>query len=86
MIPPIRENEAMVDRAGALTAEGRALVRALNTLLQGQLASYTVAELAQLTRVAPGTLAYCSNEAGGAVPAFYDGASWRRVTDRAVVS
>jgi hypothetical protein len=33
-----------------------------------------------------GALVYVSDEAGGAVPAFSDGTSWRRVTDRAVVS
>jgi len=31
-------------------------------------------------------LIYVSNETGGAVPAFSDGADWRRVTDRAIVS
>tara|TARA_R110000868_G_scaffold26661_3_gene102413 strand:- start:196 stop:441 length:246 start_codon:yes stop_codon:yes gene_type:complete len=31
-------------------------------------------------------LIFISNESGGAVPAFSDGADWRRVTDRAVVS
>jgi hypothetical protein len=31
-------------------------------------------------------LIYVSDEAGGAVPAFSDGVSWRRITDRAVVS
>lgn len=34
----------------------------------------------------PGGLIYVSDESGGAVPAFSDGAAWRRVTDRAVVS
>ncbi len=29
---------------------------------------------------------YVSNESGGAVVAFSDGTSWRRLTDRAVVS
>ena len=29
---------------------------------------------------------YVSNEAGGATPAFSDGAAWRRVSDLAVVS
>lgn len=29
---------------------------------------------------------FVSNESGGAVPAFTDGVSWRRVTDRAIVS
>lgn len=33
-----------------------------------------------------GQVIYVSNEAGGAVLAFSDGTSWRRVTDRAVVS
>lgn len=31
-------------------------------------------------------LIYVTDEAGGAVVAFSDGTSWRRVTDRAVVS
>jgi len=33
-----------------------------------------------------GLLIYVSDETGGAVPAFSDGANWRRITDRAVVS
>lgn len=45
----------------------------------------TVAQLATLTASA-GAMVYVTNETGGAVPAFYDGTSWRRVTDRAVVS
>lgn len=49
-----------------------------------QLPSYTVANLP--TTVSGGTLAYCSNETGGAVPVFYDGTNWRRVTDRAVAA
>lgn len=32
------------------------------------------------------SLIYVSDDVGGAVPAFTDGADWRRVTDRAVVS
>lgn len=32
------------------------------------------------------TLAIVLDEAGGAVLAFYDGAVWRRVTDRAIVT
>ena len=45
--------------------------------------SYTVATL-------PGAVAggviFVTNETGGAVLAFSDGVSWRRVTDRAVVA
>jgi hypothetical protein len=33
-----------------------------------------------------GQIIYVPNEAGGAVIAFSDGAAWRRVTDRNVVS
>ena len=33
-----------------------------------------------------GALIYVSDETGGAVPAFSDGVSWRRVSDRVVVS
>lgn len=50
-----------------------------------KLVSKTVAQLATLVSSA-GAMVYCSNESGGAVPAFYDGTNWRRVTDRAVVS
>jgi hypothetical protein len=32
------------------------------------------------------TLAIVPDEAGGVVLAYYDGASWRRVTDRAIVT
>lgn len=48
------------------------------------LASYTVGTVPAATLAAG--LIYVSNESGGAVPAFSDGANWRRVTDRAVIS
>lgn len=49
------------------------------------LKSFTVAGVPSAATYARG-LIYVSNETGGAVPAFSDGANWRRVTDRAVVS
>ena len=49
------------------------------------LPSYTVATLPSAATYARATI-YVSNEAGGAVPAFSDGAVWRRVTDRVQVS
>lgn len=55
-----------------------------------KLKPYTVAQLQALA--ASGTVSgypmvICTNEAGGIVPVFWDGASaWRRVTDRAVIS
>jgi len=45
----------------------------------------TVAQLSVLTPAA-GTMAYCTDETGGAQPVFYDGTNWRRMTDRIVIS
>ena len=33
-----------------------------------------------------GGMILVTDETGGAIPAFYDGTNWRRVTDRAIVS
>ena len=46
----------------------------------------TVAQLANLSASPAAQFVYCSNESGGAVPAFSDGTNWRRVTDRAIVT
>ncbi len=51
-----------------------------------RLASYTVAGVPSASTSGAGAQIYVSNESGGAVPAFSDGTSWRRVTDRAVIS
>ena len=50
-----------------------------------ELQSYTVANL-PTAGIGAGAMAYCTNDAGGAVPVFYDGSAWRRVTDRTVSS
>ena len=47
------------------------------------LASYAIASLPTGT---VGAMVYVTDDVGGPVPAFYDGAAWRRVTDRAVCS
>lgn len=47
--------------------------------------SYTVATVPAASGLA-GAIIFVSNESGGGVLAFSDGATWRRVTDRAVVS
>ena len=49
------------------------------------LSNKTVAQLLLLTPAA-GTMAYCTDETGGAQPVFYDGTNWRRMTDRIVIS
>lgn len=48
--------------------------------------SYTVGTVPSASAVGAGAQIYVSNESGGAVMAFSDGTSWRRVTDRAVIS
>lgn len=48
--------------------------------------NYSMASLPSASTSGAGSMIYISNESGGAVLAFSDGASWRRVTDRAVVS
>lgn len=51
-----------------------------------RLPSYTVTTLPAVPAAASPGLIFVSNESGGAVPAFSDGTSWRRVTDRTIVS
>jgi hypothetical protein len=52
-----------------------------------ELTRQTVAQLqAAIPGQATGSIAYCTNEADGAVPVFFDGTNWRRSTDRAVIS
>ncbi|MEM1039147.1 MAG: DUF2793 domain-containing protein [Pseudomonadota bacterium] len=48
--------------------------------------SYTVTTLPAAAAVGAGSQAFCTDEAGGAVPVFSDGVAWRRCTDRQVVS
>ena len=51
---------------------------------QVSLKSYKVAELPPVTTLSG--LIFITDEVDGAVPAFSDGTSWRRVTDRKIVS
>lgn len=48
--------------------------------------SYAKAALPSAVTAGAGAAVFVTDEAGGAVLAFSDGANWRRVTDRAVVS
>jgi len=51
------------------------------------LSNQTVAQLNTLApTAAAGTMAFCTDETGGAQPVFYDGTNWRRMTDRIVIS
>ncbi|WP_075995610.1 DUF2793 domain-containing protein [Salaquimonas pukyongi] len=48
--------------------------------------AYTVSTVPNPSTCGAGAIIYVSDETGGAVLAFSDGANWRRTTDRAVVS
>jgi len=48
--------------------------------------SRTVSQLTLLGGVSAGAMAFCTDESGGAVPVFYDGTNWRRMTDRNIIS
>jgi hypothetical protein len=48
--------------------------------------SFTVATVPSAATAGAGAIIYVSNETGGAVIAFSDGANWKRVTDRANIS
>lgn len=51
------------------------------------LKQYAVADLPAIATDDPNKyIAYCTDEAGGAIPVFYDGTNWRRVSDRAIAS
>lgn len=48
--------------------------------------SYTVAGVPSAATMGAGANIYVTNETGGAIPAFSDGANWRRYSDRAIIS
>ena len=50
-----------------------------------KLVNKTVTELGTLVS-SVGAMVFCTDESGGAIPAFYDGTNWRRVSDRSIVS
>ena len=72
------------DRVAIGNAKAFAPVCALDVAGPIRPQSYTVATLPSVT--GEGQLIYVSDEAGGATLAFSDGTSWRRLSDRAVVT
>ncbi|MDN3712118.1 hypothetical protein QWZ10_10505 [Paracoccus cavernae] len=55
-------------------------------LVPPKLPVFTVANAPAAGPAGAGSMIYVSNESGGATPAFSDGTTWRRVSDRAVIS
>ena len=68
-----------INSSSAVSAEHLTLTGLLT------LGKRTVAQLILLTPDT-GTVAYCTDETGGAQPVFYDGTNWRRMTDRITIS
>lgn len=83
--PPPPSAETLEEKAGVPIAHPVVTtgIEVLSTSPH-ELPSYTVAGLPSASPA--GQIVYVSNETGGAVPAFSDGAAWRRMTDRDVVS
>ena len=69
----------------ALAVDGVVTVVALDVEGPVAVKSYTVAGAPSAATLA-GQIIYVSDETGGAVLAFSDGTSWRRVTDRSVIA
>ncbi len=51
-----------------------------------QMASYMVSTLPDAADAGAGAVIFVSDESGGATLAFSDGANWRRIQDRAIVT
>lgn len=84
--PPF--SAAVVTKDGQILKTWRSWFQDLRNLLGNgpfPLKSYTVAG-APAAASYEGHIIYVSNEAGGKTVAFSDGANWRRVQDRAIIS
>ena len=81
--------DAVISNTGRLTQTWVLFFVAIKKLLDNsqpqQVPAYTVADVPDAT-LYEGFVIYVSNEAGGKTLAFSDGAAWRRVQDRAVIS
>jgi len=94
-IPPLDLEGSLSDaRTGRLMDLGRQLLRTVNEIITRvggakwtaiPLPVYTVSTLPTSGIDGP-SLAYCSNESGGATVVFWDGSNWRRVQDRNIAT
>lgn len=74
---------------GQAGKDPEAVRNAIETLeKRPMLPSYTVAQANAIpdAGLEQGMMIFVTDETGGAVPAFFDGTQWRRVTDRTVIS
>lgn len=91
----VRPEGRFTDKDGTLNeGEGKILADTVNALVDRtggpmfacvRLPPYAKAALPSASGY-PYALIFVTDDAGGSVPAFSDGANWRRVTDRNVIS
>jgi len=91
----VRPEGRFTDKDGTLSeGEGKILADTVNALVDRtggvtfasvRLPNYAKAALPSAAGVT-GALIFVTDDAGGSVPAFSDGSSWRRVSDRNVIS
>ena len=84
--------DAIVGGNGLASPAMRQFITELELKLNGavfgdalSLQIYLVADVPDAT-IWTGAMIFVSDETGGSIPAFSDGTSWRRVTDRTVIS
>lgn len=84
-----RPEERAIEQGGTLSRVFSRWVADVSRAVGGQtphvLPPKTIAQLPAASAWTGG-LVYVTDDVGGAVPVFSDGTSWRRVTDRAVVT
>jgi hypothetical protein len=69
-----------------MTKDNMVRREAIEATSRFKLPSYTVVNANAITGRETGEMVYITNETGGAVPAFFDGTNWRRVTDRSIIA
>gem|GEM_PF-6441006 len=82
----IEASRRTVGNAGTLFVEFDPVRNVSHFAKPPKLPSHGVATLPSAVTAGAGALAFCTDETGGAVPVFSDGAVWRRMTDRAIVA
>ena len=75
-----------VTHGGTMVNVIRLTGTSVQLLVPPKLPVFTVANAPAAGPAGAGSMIYVSNESGGATPAFSDGTTWRRVSDRAVIS
>lgn len=88
-LPPLDLSRSITDSGGRPTVQFQTWWQTLIAAVNAPLSVYPLKSVTVTTlpNVLPaGRMVYVTNESGGAQPAVSDGANFRRLTDRAIVS